>query len=253
MSVKKKVPAVLLAVILLATQIGVALADTGTSNDVIVNQQIANGPSNEDANWPITRVETVRQKDPATGEVHVLKTIFREALPGFGSVPKDPPCPPDNGKSVTSASVNNCALYQGVVSVSSQGIAGGITLNVKHYANKFCPNSLCSPTLYQPYRLEVWWSRTSSSWTVQNAVTDWGCYACYKCDTSAFGYLWHSSSFNPAWNANNTSYTYVYTTGGGTVWPALQWFDPGVRIVGGNHGTAVMGGNQYYLATQANF
>jgi len=253
MSIRRNTTTIILVALLLVTQVDLAVAEYHpiSTSGIKVNIRVVAAPSLEDKDWPITRIETVRYKNPATGIIEVLITTVREAPPGFGSVPKYLPCPLV-AQSDVAPLVNNCSSYQGAVSVSSQGIAGGVTLNVKHYGNKFCPDSVCSPTLYQPYRLEVWWTRTSSSWTVQNAITDWGCIACLRCDITNFAYVWHSSSFTPIWSGN-TSSTYVYTTGGGTVWPALQWYDSAARVVGGNRGYAVQSGTQYYLAAQANF
>ena len=220
--------------------------DPSGTQKVVVLQQVMTSPSFEAKDWPVTRVVTRQYIDPVTGKTVTLKTIFRDAPPGFGSVPKTLPCPDQN------ALVTTTCIYKGASFVSNQSFVGDVYANAAHYASHFCRDDSCSPNLYQPYRLEIWWTRSNSSSYVQNAITDWGCGECQKCDISPFEYLWHSDPFTPGWSGNR-SYTYVYTTGGGTVWPALQAVDWSAPIVGGNHGTAVIGGSQYPLQVLANF
>lgn len=180
-------------------------------------------PSQEDKDWPITRVEIRQVKDPKTGEVHVHNTITRVAPAGAVSAPQGSPCP----DSSTTPSADSC-YYQGAVSQTDQDAhLGGVVSNLVHYAYRYCSGTDCA--IYAPYKLEVWWTRTNSDWDAGSATTRWGCYGCIlKCDAgNQYWYVFTYGPFNPTWFGNSTSVTQI-------LYQFSRLKDYGVGVINGN-------------------
>ncbi len=215
---------------------------------VEVKLEIAESPTMEGRDWPIVRMETWQIKDPKTGEVvrtHI--TTVREAPPGFAAEPSGQACTPD-GKPLEPLN-HNCAVTHPSVLVTDAETVGGVTGNVWHYAVKKCPLGGCVVTLYDPYRVEVWWTRTGPWWTVRNAVTRWGCQGCLDCHgNTSYIAPYQSAPFTPGW-VGNSSYTYIYTAD----WPPFQPLpDYGYCVIASNT-SEVVGGQVYNLFVTANY
>jgi len=174
-------------------------------DDREVLHEISEEPSLEGADWPIVFSEIVEKTDDETGEVYIEKTEIRRLV--IKDTLKDKDCP--NEERILS----NC-YYDGSILVARESQSGNITAHIRHYSDVYCIPYDC--TIYRPYKVERWWTRTSTSYHVTNARLSWGCGACALCDGGNWTYVYHSDPMSPGWN-NLTSWT--YTT-------HISWFEP---------------------------
>jgi hypothetical protein len=203
--------------------------------------KIARSPSNEDANWPITRVESWQSTDPQTGTIHFHKTITRTAPEGY--VPTDSNLISCANDGVEAPSVT--CTWNGYVSRTDQDAQGPYIANIVHYANKFC-SSYYGCVHYQPVRLEVWWTKSTPSTPSISYTTDWGCGNCAKCNDAQFQYVYHNSGTMSTWNGNKTS-VLVYTTSVYN-WPALRAYPDLWYLIAGHNTSNTSGYNMYVAA-----
>jgi hypothetical protein len=162
-------------------------------------------PSNEDKDWPIVRIETWDHMDELTGEVRTHRVIVREAPSSYRPSPEWLECPLVEPKDEL-----NC-IYRGTQTKTDQDWAGGVTVNLKSWAHKYCrdydPN--CFDKYYALWKSEFWWTRSDPAWTVKNAIYRAGCSGCPNCYTGYVEYPYFQyGPLTPGWNDNNTSWVY---------------------------------------------
>jgi hypothetical protein len=123
--------------------------------------KIANNPTDEDKDWPIVGVEDQTFVDPATGKTFTTSVTIRRP-----SISKPPlkSCPQNDLKTETTIDVN--CIYITPESRTGQSTTSGVTVHIKHYADMYCLDTSCTDVLYKPTRVEVYWNRTSTSYTV---------------------------------------------------------------------------------------
>jgi hypothetical protein len=210
--------ALLTAMVVLLAQVELAFGEGAPSgkfqNNPTVHLIVSLKPTEEDKNWRITKMETSQHEDPLTGLIVYETIVFREGPPGYRSNFVDPYCEPTSTDemSITAASCS----YWYPDSRTSIVTIGAVTGTLKHYTYRYCISG-GSCNMWRPYRLEVWWERTSSSWSVQSAVTSWGCNLCATCPGNTWSGGYTDGPFMPAWYGNRTG-TYIYTAN----WPELE-------------------------------
>lgn len=198
--------------------------------------RIANTPSNEDATWPITRVDSWQSTDSRTGTIHFHKTIIRTAPAGYVSPSHKLVSCASDGITAPSVTCN----YRSYVSRTDQDIQGPYTANIVHYLNNFCSSDY-GCTHYQPVRLEVWWTKSTAGTPSISYTTDWGCGNCAKCNDSRFQYIYHTSGTMRTWNGNKSS-VLIYTTSIRN-WPALRAFPDLWYLIAGHNTSNTSGYN----------
>lgn len=212
--------------------------------DVMVSDE----PSNEDANWPIVKNETRKRKDPSTGQDIVETIVVRQEPPT-----KDKKACKDKyenkTKSIVAAATCTINRYS-MVKQSQVSVGGGsVTGYVKNIANEYC-SSTAGCGFYKMTRLEVWWTRTATSFGVINARTTWGCSAtCALCTDGTTTYRYRSGYFNPVWSGLRTS-TYGYTLSM-PIMAAMPDF--GGFPIGGNDSTVTAPRSQTPLSVYTTF
>lgn len=208
-----------------------------------VIMSIADTPSNEDANWPITRVENWQSTDPQTGTVHFHKTIIRTAPEGYVSPDSRLIACANDGIAAPSVT----CTFGGYVSRTDQDVQGPYIANIVHYANKFC-SSYYGCTHFQPVRLEVWWTKSAAGTPSISYTTDWGCGNCAKCNEGQFQYVYHGSGTMKTWNGNKSS-VLIYTTNI-RLWPALRAFPDLWYMIAGHNTSST---SNYNMAVAADY
>lgn len=189
-----------------------------------VLHEVRKYPSSEDADWPIVYSETVEKIDTETGEKYIEKTIIRRQKHSSNASFNEK-CP----QNLTGSS--SCGPGW-PTTVERERTSNNITAHIKHYAIYYCVTGSC--TVFDPYKVERWWTRTTTSYTVQNATLSWGCSACAKCPTGDWSYVYNSSPITPGWNNLNS---YVYTT-------SISWFEPMEELAYGGYVNAISSSNQ---------
>lgn len=221
---------VLMLALLWITMLSTASADEPVQ---VTKQVLSVPPKFDDADWPIVKVEKWKYRDPETGQIHLRQRIFRESpVPTHSTGP----CDRTDSSNVTIAAT---CTYRGAVSQTDQDTSGGVTANMKHYADKYCTESECYTRYYRMTKVELWWTRSSSSQSVWNATLLWGCnWTCFKCeDGSGFSYVYQDGPFTPTWNGN-TSYLYRYTA----TWPILKGVGDVTVVPGARSDSSSSGG-----------
>lgn len=172
--------------------------------DVLVT--VSDQPSNEDKDWPIVHTESYRTINPDGQEVTYTLIVRREPgtiLTQF--------CNTSNDTEVSLSSAS--CTQQPSQSFTREVTSGGITSHVKHFATAFCSGTECLTRYWKPYRVEAWWTRTATSWTVSNAKHTWGCDSCLECPNgNSINQVYYGSSFTPSWQNSTNSHYYVYTS-----------------------------------------
>lgn len=213
-----------------------------TQQSVIVNVEIVDSPSLEDRNWPIIKHATYKRKDPSTGKEVVDTLVIRRGPSGKCESKPNP------SEQVEAVAVT-CA-YRTSETRSSSVQAGGVTGFVKNYADNYCGGSDC--TYYKLTKLEVWWTRIGTGWTVRSARTAWGCNgSCAVCpNNTPYLTLYQSPSFTPDFRGGLTSVTYRYASSG---WPIMK-STAGGTVWGGNNSVVVApNGTTQSLSVSANY
>lgn len=212
-----------LALLLIALVIVVIPAHAqGPVPPVDVQVEIVESPSHEDQDWPIIKTETYRHSDPFTGEEVVDTLVIRRGPSGE--------CKSKGNHSIQIDGVTVTCTYQTSETRSSSVLAGGVTGYAKNYADNYCGGADC--TYYKMTKLQIWWTRIGTGWTVRNANTSWGCNGtCAVCPNNTnYSYLYQSGYFTPNFNGGLTSVTYQYTS----TWPIMKSTDFGT-VWGGNN------------------
>ncbi len=194
---------------------------------VQVTVNLISEPNSLGDDWPIVRSERTEYTDPKTGLRIVSRLVVRQSPPGYlGSASN---CP-DPAKTPGLASPLLACGQNGDKIVEADSTLGGLTIHVKSFAHRYCDNGICQ--WYQPYELDVWWTRTSTSWSAQNALVYWGCYACTICGGGGYECVWSGSSFTPNWQTSTRTVTYQHLSSN---FPAMYPFDgTGDRASGEN-------------------
>lgn len=185
-----------------------------------VDLTVIDEPSKEDANWPIIKKETQKRKDLSTGEDIVEIIVIKQKPPTKENLECENKAKrkSKSGQSEIDSMVtlaSSCVLFStSITSSATRSVGGGaVTGYVKNIADQYC-NSAGVCDFVKMKKLEIYWTRTVTSFTVKNARTFWGCLGggCWLCQTVGLTYYKYDSGyFNPTWNGLRTS-TYVYTS-----------------------------------------
>lgn len=237
----------LIAVMLMLQVVPVAAQDDPPP---LVEVTFSDDPSSEDENWPIIKKETRKRKDPSSGNDIIEIIVIRQEPPT-----KDKKACKDkyeNKAAKSIAATATCIINRySMVKQSQVSVGGGsVTGYVKNIADEYC-SSTAGCGFYKMKRLEVWWTRTSTSFGVINARTTWGCSAtCALCTDGTTTYIYRSGYFNPAWSGLRTS-TYVYTLSSMPIMAAMP--DYGGFPIGGNDSTVTAPRSQTQLSVYTTF
>jgi len=253
MNTKRKTLVYLMIAIILALQVLPASAQDETPPTVDLT--VLDEPSKEDANWPIIKKETHKRKDLSTGMDIVEITVVRKKPPTKENIECENKA--KNRKSELDSAVTlalSCVLFSTSITTSATRTVGGGTVTgyAKNFADQYCNGAgVCD--FVKMKRLEVYWTRTGTSFGVINARTAWGCIGggCWLCQTTGLTYYKYVSGyFNPTWNGLRTS-TYVYTS---TTMPIMMTsFENGGIPSGGNDATATAPRSAVPLSVFASF
>jgi hypothetical protein len=189
----------------------VAAETTDSQDTVDVTRVIVTGPYNEneaeDANWPIiwSETEVIRTED---GQ-EIISTLIIRRQPRNGDDSEICDQEESLATSLDTTIASNCT-FQDNDSIERSWAYSGVRSYVKHFASVYT-HSGSGATLWKPYKVEVWWTRTSSSWTVKNAYLLWGCEGCVNCAGQIVNPVYQESPHTPGWNGN-TSHIYTYTS-----------------------------------------
>jgi hypothetical protein len=202
---------------------------------------VAEQPTYEDKDWPITKVDTSQQVDAVTGQTVTVTTVTRKS-------PTKKVC-----YDTESVMATTCTYVDSQSRSSISSSVAGVVTHVTHYADHYCTSG-CTWNLYKPTRLDVWWTRPGTNVTVSNAVTRWGCtVACQLCDGSRYQPgPFVSSPFTPSWVSSTQSYAYIYTTTPSGPFPPL--YAATLAVISGSNEANVyrngtlMGGVSAYAA-----
>lgn len=214
---------------------------TNTPNDPKppIQVTISDGPSIEDENWPIIKNETHNRKDSLTGQEILETIVVRQEPPS-----KDKIACKEKSKNKTyqtDSTLATCTInrYSVTVQTSVPGAGGGVTGNAKNIANEYCNGTECG--FYLMTKLQIWWTRISTSWGVRSARTNWGCSgSCTLCSGGITNYIYQTVYFNPTWNGL-TSTTYTYTD---PSMPIMRSIGGSGLVTGGNDSLVVLPNNQ---------
>ncbi len=216
MNTKSKTLVYLMIAVILVLQVVPVSAQGETPPDVRLT--ISDEPSNEDANWPIIKRETCKRKDPSTGMEIIETTVVRRRPP----TKENKDC--ENKLKLARSELNSvaalatgCTLYRTsiITSGTSQVGGGSVTAYAKNYADQYC-NAAGVCNFVKMKKLEIYWTRTSTSFGVVNARTAWGCIGggCWLCQQQQglTNYKWVGPYFNPVWSSSLRTPTYTYTS-----------------------------------------
>ncbi len=168
-----------------------------------VIKQIAYRPSEDDKHWPIVYSRKWSSIDVKTGEeIHYYMEIRRSP----SKLLQQSKC--NVSTNTTGMLTSNCH-YKFSYHVYTEATRGWVTAHVKHYFHRYKRYGDTVP-YYDPWKVEMWWTRGNASWTVKDARLEWGCESCWKCEDGWHGYVFWDGPFDPGWNSNNTSWVYRY-------------------------------------------
>lgn len=197
---------------------------TPSSERVKVEELRPDQLTEEDLDWPIVFYEKHEFHDTETGLLHVYETTIREQKRALDSNETNT-CNTSSYRTSGGvlASLSVTCSYQFIITrTDAETIYSGsnwITAEVKSKAEKWCtPN--CISILVDMTELRVTWYRNNANWTVNNAITRWGCAGCVKCDGGDYNYVYVSPTFTPNWHSSTQSYTYLYTF---SSFPVMRW------------------------------
>lgn len=246
MKTKTKIFVYLLMVLMLALQILPTSAQGKTPPPVAITE--SDEPSNEDASWPIIKTETHKRKDPSTGQEIIEKIVIRQEPPT-----NDKLACKDKLKLHTAAAT--CTINSYSVTVQAQvsvGAGSYVTGYVKNIADEYCSN-IAGCGFYKMKKLQAWWTRTSTNFSVRNAKATWGCsVVCALCTGGTTSYVWQSAYFNPTWDA--TGLKSVVKTWTSTTMPIMSSMgDFGGYPIGGTDSLVILPRTQHTLSVYATF
>ncbi|MBI5034448.1 MAG: hypothetical protein HZB51_28330 [Chloroflexi bacterium] len=203
---------IVVLMVLMGITVGSIAAQGPDSHKVVIVKRDAPSPTFEDKDWPITRIERTETKDPKTGLIHFRETIIRTGPKDAVPAPQTSPCTDSQVAPLTS-----CYYNYPVSRTDADGHLGGVVSHQTHYAYNWCDSdNWCN--IYQPYRLEVWWTRASADWDARNAYTQWGCNGCLlPCDGGSIYLFPQDGPYNPTLNGYSTL-TRIYTGN----WPRMR-------------------------------
>lgn len=248
MNTKNKFLVYLLLAVMLTIQVVPVFAQ-GEIPPSAVDVTVSDKPSNEDESWPIIKKETHKHKDQSTGQEIVETIIIRqEPMTKEKKACKDKYENKIN-KLVVAAATCTINRYS-LVKQSQVSVGGGsLTGYVKNTADEYC-SSTAGCGFYKMKKLEIWWTRTTTSFSVTNARTTWGCSAtCALCTDGTTTYVFRSGYFNPTWSGLSTP-TYVYTTSMPIIAAMPEY---GGYPIGGNDSTATAPRSQTSLSVYTTF
>jgi hypothetical protein len=225
----------------------------------LVEVMISDEPSNEDANWPIVRTETRKRKNPSTGMEIIETTVIRRRPPTKEN--KDCEKQVKLARSELNSMValaTGCTLYRSSITTSATSLVGGgsVTAYAKNYADQYCNGAgVCN--FVKMKKLEIYWTRTSTSFGVINAKTVWGCIGggCWLCQQQLglTYYNWVGPYFNPVWSTSLKTKTYTYTSTSITTEIIMASLENGGFPSGGNDATATAPRTATPLSVYATF
>lgn len=257
MNTKSKTLIYIMIAIILAVQVLPVSAQDETPPTVDLT--VLSEPSKEDVNWPIIKKEMHKRKDPSTGMDIVEIIVVKQKPPTKENIEcenkaknKSQNSQNELDSAVTLAS--SCVLYSTSITTSATRTVGGgiVTGYAKNFADQYCNGAgVCD--FVKMKRLEIYWTRTGTSFGVINARTAWGCIGggCWLCQTVGLTYYKYVSGyFNPTWSGLRTS-TYVYTS---TSMPIMMTsIENGGFPSGGNDATATAPRSAVPLSVYASF
>lgn len=214
--------------------------DTATKNDPPppTGVLLSDDPSTEDEGWAIIKNETVKRKNLSTGQETILTITVKQEPPTKDKIVCKEKHQTKTDKAVVAATciVNR---YSVVSYAEVPGAGGGVRGYAKNIANEYCNGGNCG--FYKMTKLQIWWTRISTSWGVRSTRTTWGCNgACTLCSGGTTGYIYQSGYFNPTWNGL-TSTTYTYTD---SSMPIMRSMSEYGIVTGGNDSLVVLPNNQ---------
>lgn len=173
--------------------------DTTILNDGPIGPTIFSpGSESTDADWPIISKEENRRKS-GNGQDELIVIVVRRE--------------PNSGSNLKSATVNypSCTL-QYSESITISDTREGITQSIKNYYRLYTfvyDSSGDSTTSYHTYKTSLWWTRTSSIYTLGTPSVKWAFHG-IDCSNNGHTYSKSGATFTPKWSGN-TSYTYIWT------------------------------------------
>lgn len=180
-------------------------------------QYVTTAPSDRDKDWPIVRTERAEKFDDVTGTNYLEVLIVRQSPMSSTTSVGDETC-------VEIIPLANCvktATASFYLTGTRSSAGGWITSHAKHWTDVICNGSDC--VYKRPTKLEVWWTRSGTSWHASAAYAGWGCYGCSQCGGDSWQSVWiESPAYTPAWQNNTNSFVYVYTS---TSYPGLFSWD----------------------------
>ena len=215
-----------LSLLLLPATTGYAKGTSDNVSKVMVSEK----PSLEDANWTIIKTEELAAKDPSTGEEIITTAVTRRGPARCGYKKHNRKNEPD----AVALPMTTC-VYQTSTTFSNSRGATGVTAYVKVFADNYC--GAYSDCAYNKMtKIQAWWKRTSTSYTVRSAYMKWGCaYAfCNLCSTDGGPVTpgtRQSTTFTPAWNGLTTQVYYLTYSS----WPIMKSNAYG-QVLGFSHG-----------------
>jgi len=250
MNTKSKFLVYSLIVVMLVLQI-VPVAAQGETPPQPMDVMISDRPSSEDANWPIIKHETRKRKDPSTGMDIVETIVVRQQ-----SAKDNKDCDKNKASKFVVGATLGCQFSISISKSSTVYVGGGaVTSFVKAFADKYCNtwNGECNYVYMK--KVEVYWTRTSTSFGVINARTYMGCSNpyCLLCTNGIVttNYMDRSSYFNPSWNGLKT---YTYTRTAAATMPIMMAFlENNGYPIAGNDSTATAPRTAYSISNYVVF
>jgi hypothetical protein len=222
---------------------------------------ISDTPSNEDMNWPIVKQVLHKRKDLSTGMDIVEIIVVKQKPPTRENIECDKKSKNKSkvgrsGLDSMATLASGCVLYTTSITTSATRTVGGgsVTGYAKNYADQYCNGAgVCD--FVKMKKLEIYWTRTSTSFGVINARTAWGCIGggCWLCQDglNLTYYKYVSGYFNPTWSSSLRTSTYVYTSSSIPV--MMTSIENGGFPSGGNDSTATAPRSAVPLSVFASF
>jgi hypothetical protein len=248
MNRKNKTFVSLLIAIMLALQVMPAYAQDETPPPGEVSISIE--PSTEDENWTIINKETRTRKDPSTGK-DIVETIVVRQQPT-----KNRDCIKNKVDQINIGVSSACTFSISIQLSSTVYVGGGaVTGYVTAFADKYCNTWNGECDYVKMKKVQVYWTRTSTSFGVINARSYMGCNNpyCLVCSSGIVttGYMFRSTSFNVSWSGLRSL---TYTSTAPTNIPIMKVFlEQGGYPIAGNDSTATAPRSTYFMANYVVF
>lgn len=136
----------------------------------------------EPVDWPVVKETRTESYDEKTGIRHIHIIIVREQPVDKNNMQSE--CSSVN---MTFTCVSNGDKYvqdTDIVSTSN----GWIQSYAAHWQTKYCRSGESYCHFRKPYKLQIWWTRSNSSWRADNALVRWGCGGCNVCEGGTSNY-----------------------------------------------------------------